>query len=54
MYGHMTEDIPANVCAAGNPCRVIRKITEEDRPFYYKDRKFDDEVWKIICGAQDE
>lgn len=25
------EDIPANVLAAGNPCRVIRPITEEDR-----------------------
>lgn len=25
------KDIPAGVIAAGNPCRVIRKITEEDR-----------------------
>lgn len=25
------KDIPAGVVAAGNPCRVIRKITEEDR-----------------------
>ncbi len=24
-------DIPAGVVAAGNPCKVIRKITEEDR-----------------------
>lgn len=24
-------DIPAGVIAAGNPCKVIRKITEEDR-----------------------
>lgn len=44
----VTKDIPANVCAAGNPCRVIREITEADRPFYYKDRKFDDEVWDKI------
>lgn len=42
------KDIPANVCAAGNPCRVIREITEEDRPYYYKDRKFDDEIWEKI------
>ena len=44
----VTKDIPDNVCAAGNPCRVIREITEADRPFYYKDRRFDEEVWEII------
>ena len=27
----VTKDIPAGVVAAGNPCRVIRKITEADR-----------------------
>lgn len=37
----VTKDIPANVIAAGNPCRIIRKITEEERKFYYKDREFD-------------
>ena len=44
----VTKDIPANVCAAGNPCRVIREIMEADRPYYYKDRKFDEEVWEKI------
>lgn len=37
----VTKDLPDNVIAAGNPCRVIRKITKEDRNFYYKNRKFD-------------
>lgn len=37
----VTKDLPDNVIAAGNPCRVIRKITQEDRDFYYKNRKFD-------------
>lgn len=37
----VTKDIPANVIAAGNPCRILRKITEDDRRFYYKDREFD-------------
>lgn len=37
----VTKDIPSNVFAAGNPCRVIRPITEADRDYYYKDRKFD-------------
>ena len=27
----VTRDIPSGVLAAGNPCRVIREITEEDR-----------------------
>lgn len=37
----VTRDIPPNTVAAGNPCRIIRAITEEDRKFYYKDREFD-------------
>ena len=37
----VTHDIPANVVAFGNPCKVHRKITEEDRRYYYKDREFD-------------
>ena len=40
----VTNDVPANVLAAGNPCRVIRAITEEDRPFFYKDERFDIEL----------
>lgn len=27
----VTKDIPANVVALGNPCRVIREITEQDK-----------------------
>lgn len=37
----VTKDIPSNVVAVGNPCRVLREITEEDRKYYYKDREFD-------------
>ena len=37
----VTRDVPANVIAFGNPCRVYRSITDEDRGFYYKDRPFD-------------
>jgi len=37
----VTKGIPANVVAAGNPCRVLRAITDEDRKYYYKDRIFD-------------
>ena len=37
----VTKDLPDNVLAAGNPCRVIREITEADRDFYFRDRRFD-------------
>lgn len=37
----VTKDIPANVVAVGNPCRVLREISEHDREYYYKDRKID-------------
>lgn len=46
----VTKDIPDNVCAAGNPCGIIREITDADRPFYFKDRRFDDEIWEKISG----
>ena len=42
----VTKDIPDNSIAVGNPCRVLRTITEADRDFYFKDRKFDVEDYK--------
>lgn len=32
----VTSDIPAGVVAAGNPCKVIRKITEKDKVGFNK------------------
>lgn len=46
----VTKNIPDHMIAAGNPCRVIREITEEDRRFYFKDRVFDAEAWAEITG----
>ena len=40
----VTRDIPAWSVAAGNPCRVIRGITEEDRELYFSGRRADDEA----------
>lgn len=37
----VTKDIPANVVAVGNPCRVMRQIGEKDDIYYYKDRRID-------------
>ena len=44
----VTKDIPDWSVAVGNPCRVVKKITEEDKQYYFKDRKFDDEAWEVI------
>lgn len=44
----VTRDIPPYTIAAGNPCRVIRAITEEDRKYYFRDRAFDPESWEVI------
>ena len=38
----VTKDIPANVVAVGNPCRVLREISDHDREYYFKDRKVAD------------
>ena len=35
----VTRDIPANVVAAGNPCRVIREINEKDREYWQKQKE---------------
>ena len=37
----VTKDIPANVVAVGNPCRVLREINDHDKEFYFKDRKIE-------------
>lgn len=37
----VTKDIPANVVAVGNPCRVLREIGEHDKEYYFKDCKID-------------
>ena len=37
----VTKDIPDNVIAAGNPCKVLRGINEEDKLYYYKKLKLE-------------
>ena len=41
----VTKDIPSNVVAVGNPCRVLRPIGEKDARFYFKDRIIPDRAW---------
>ena len=45
----VTRDIPANVVALGNPCRVVREISDRDRTYYFRDRKIDVEI-PDICS----
>ena len=40
----VTKDIPSHVVAVGNPCKVLRKINEHDREFYFKNRKIPNEL----------
>ncbi|MBQ3151434.1 MAG: sugar O-acetyltransferase [Clostridia bacterium] len=41
----VTKDIPSDVVAVGNPCRVVRKISDRDREYYFRDRKID---WNVV------
>ena len=41
----VTKDIPANVVAVGNPCRVLREIGGKDRQFYWRDRRIDPSIF---------
>lgn len=46
----VTKDIPDWCIAAGNPCHVIKKITEDDKKKLYKNEKIDDEAWADIVS----
>ena len=40
----VTKDVPENVVAVGNPCRVLREINDRDKEYFYKDEKVDGEI----------
>jgi maltose O-acetyltransferase len=44
----VTKDIPDWSVAVGNPCKVIRKITEADKRKLFKEEEIDEEVWKLL------
>ncbi len=41
----VTKDIPSNVVAVGNPCKILREVGPKDIDTYFKDRKID---WSCI------
>ena len=45
----VTKDIPDWSIATGNPCRVLRKITDNDKRKLFHDEEIDDEAWNMIC-----
>ena len=45
----VTKDIPDWAIAAGNPCKVLRMITEDDKRRLFRDEEIDDEAWVEIC-----
>ena len=44
----VTKDVPSNVVAVGNPCKVLREIGEHDREYYWRDKKIDPELFEEL------
>ena len=40
----VTKDLPDNVIAAGNPCKVLRAVNERDKEYYFKNKKISPEL----------
>ncbi|WP_216596694.1 sugar O-acetyltransferase [Jeotgalibaca dankookensis] len=39
----VTKDLPDNIVAVGNPCRILRKVNQHDEEYYFKNRKINTE-----------
>lgn len=37
----VTRDLPDNVVAVGNPCKILREVNDHDKEYYFKNRKID-------------
>lgn len=37
----VTKDLPSNVVAVGNPCKVLREVNDRDKEYYFKNRKIE-------------
>ncbi len=48
----VTKDLPDNVVAVGDPCRILRKINDHDREYYFKNRKIDPEILKKNADSE--
>lgn len=50
----VTSDIPEWCVAAGNPCRVIRRVTEDDLKYYFHRKETDEEAMNDIKRIWEE
>ena len=48
----VTKDMPSWTVCAGNPCKVIRKITKEYERKLFKDEDIDEEAWNNIIEGK--
>lgn len=48
----VTKDIPDWSIAVGNPCRIIRKITDKDKRKLFHNEEIDDEAWTLIQSME--
>jgi maltose O-acetyltransferase len=46
----VTKDIPDWCVAVGNPCKVLRMITEDDKKKLFKNEEIDEEAWNDIVS----
>ena len=46
----VTKNIPDWCVAAGNPCKVIKKITDDDKKKLFRDEEIDEEAWADITA----
>lgn len=49
----VTKDIPDWSLAAGNPCRILRKITDADKKKLFRDEEIDEEAWAHIISVME-
>lgn len=42
----VTKNLPSDVVAVGNPCRILREVNEHDREYYFKNRKIPRDLLK--------
>lgn len=49
----VTKDIPDWHVAAGNPCRVLRKITDADKRKLFGSEEIDEEAWNDIISRME-
>ena len=50
----VTHDLPDNVVAVGNPCRVLRPVGERDREIYFRGRPIPPEILAEVGEAPAE